>query len=29
VLHYDSDYDLISAITGQPAEWVVPAGSVD
>jgi predicted nucleic acid-binding protein len=29
VLHYDSDFDLIAAATGQPCEWVVPAGSVD
>jgi predicted nucleic acid-binding protein len=29
VLHYDSDYDLIAAATGQPCEWVVPRGSVD
>jgi predicted nucleic acid-binding protein len=28
VLHYDSDYDLIAAVTGQPAEWVVERGSV-
>ncbi|MCG5217270.1 PIN domain nuclease [Streptosporangium sp. KLBMP 9127] len=28
VLHYDRDYDLISEVTGQPASWVVPAGSV-
>ena len=28
VLHYDADYDRIAAITGQPTEWVVPAGSV-
>jgi predicted nucleic acid-binding protein len=28
VLHYDGDYDLVSDITGQPVEWVVPAGSV-
>lgn len=27
VLHYDGDFDLISGITGQPMEWVVPAGS--
>jgi predicted nucleic acid-binding protein len=27
VLHYDKDYDLIAAITGQPTEWVVPRGS--
>ena len=29
VLHYDKDYDLIAAVTGQPVEWVVPAGSVN
>jgi predicted nucleic acid-binding protein len=29
VLHYDADFDRISAITGQPTEWVVPAGSID
>lgn len=29
VLHYDADFDLISGVTGQPCEWVVPAGSVD
>jgi len=29
VLHYDSDFDLIAATTGQSCEWVVPAGSVD
>lgn len=28
LLHYDRDFDLIAAITGQPAEWIVPAGSV-
>jgi len=28
VLHYDSDYDLIASVTGQPVEWVVPRGSV-
>jgi predicted nucleic acid-binding protein len=28
VLHYDSDYELIAAVTGQPAQWVVPRGSV-
>jgi predicted nucleic acid-binding protein len=27
VLHYDGDYDTISAVTGQPVEWVVPKGS--
>ena len=29
VLHYDADFDRISAVTGQPCEWVVPSGSVD
>jgi predicted nucleic acid-binding protein len=29
VLHYDGDFDLITVVTGQPCEWVVPAGSVD
>ncbi|WP_033220788.1 PIN domain nuclease [Kitasatospora phosalacinea] len=29
VLHYDGDYDMIAAITGQPARWVVPAGTAD
>lgn len=28
VLHYDSDYDVIAEVTGQPAEWVVPRGTV-
>ncbi|HEY8731697.1 MAG TPA: PIN domain nuclease [Candidatus Limnocylindria bacterium] len=28
VLHYDRDFDLIAEVTGQPAEWIVPAGSV-
>jgi predicted nucleic acid-binding protein len=27
VLHYDADYDTIAAVTGQPTEWVVPAGA--
>lgn len=27
VLHYDRDFDLISALTGQPCEWVVPRGT--
>lgn len=29
VLHYDADFDLIAAVTGQPCRWVVPAGSID
>jgi predicted nucleic acid-binding protein len=28
VLHYDSDFDTIARITGQPMEWVVERGSV-
>ena len=28
VLHYDKDFDLIAEVTGQPMEWVTPAGSV-
>jgi predicted nucleic acid-binding protein len=28
VLHYDHDYDLIAGVTGQPTEWIVPAGTV-
>jgi predicted nucleic acid-binding protein len=28
VLHYDADYDRIAAVTGQPAEWVAPRGSL-
>jgi len=28
LLHYDADFDLISRVTGQPCEWVVPAGTV-
>jgi predicted nucleic acid-binding protein len=29
VLHYDTDFERIAAVTGQRCEWVVPAGSVD
>ncbi len=29
VLHYDSDFDLIAAVTGQRCLWVVPAGTVE
>ena len=28
VLHYDTDYDSIAEITGQPVEWVAPKGSL-
>lgn len=29
VLHYDSDFDMIASLTGQPSEWVVPPGDAD
>jgi len=29
VLHYDADFDLITAVTGQRCRWVVPAGTVE
>ncbi|TDD70427.1 PIN domain-containing protein [Jiangella aurantiaca] len=29
VVHYDGDFDVIAEVTGQPTEWIVPAGSVD
>jgi len=29
VLHYDADFDLISEVTGQRSQWVVPAGTID
>ena len=29
VLHYDRDYDRIAKVTGQPCEWIVPAGEAD
>lgn len=28
VLHYDHDYDLIAAVSGQPVRWLLPAGSL-
>jgi len=28
VLHYDADFDRIAELTGQPAQWIVPKGSV-
>ena len=28
VIHYDSDYDVIAEVTGQPTEWVVERGTV-
>src|SRR5580704_15402170 len=29
LLHYDNDFELIARVTGQPCQWVVPAGSID
>lgn len=29
VLHYDSDFDVIASVTGQPTEWILPRGQVD
>lgn len=29
VLHYDVDFEHISAVTGQVHQWVLPAGTVD
>jgi predicted nucleic acid-binding protein len=28
VLHYDTDFDRIADITGQPHDWIVPRGSI-
>ena len=27
VLHYDSDYERIAEVTGQPHEWILPRGA--
>lgn len=27
VLHYDKDFDLIAAVTGQPTQWILPRGT--
>lgn len=29
LLHYDSNFDLLAEVSGQPMQWVVPRGSVD
>jgi predicted nucleic acid-binding protein len=29
VVHYDSDFDHISTVTGQPVTWIVAAGSIN
>ena len=28
ILHYDADFDRIAELTKQPAQWIVPRGSV-
>ncbi len=28
LLHYDRDFEVIGAITGQHTDWVVPAGTI-
>ncbi len=28
VLHYDTGYDRIAAVTGQPTEWIAERGSL-
>jgi predicted nucleic acid-binding protein len=28
VVHYDSDYDVIASVTGQPTRWAAPRGAV-
>lgn len=29
VLHYDSDFDVIADVTGQPMRWVLSRGEAD
>lgn len=29
VLHYDSDFDRIAKVTGQPTQWIAPKGSLN
>lgn len=29
LLHYDADFDLVAAITGQPTQWIVEPGTAD
>jgi predicted nucleic acid-binding protein len=28
VVHYDGDYEIIASVTGQPARWAAPRGSI-
>ena len=29
VLHYDAAFEMVSAVTGQPNQWIVPRGTAD
>lgn len=29
VVHFDGDFDVITAVTGQTTRWIVPAGTAD
>lgn len=29
VLHYDADFELVAAVTGQPHQWIVARGTAD
>ncbi len=29
LLHYDNDFEMITEVTGQVCQWVVPPGSID
>lgn len=29
IWHYDADFDMIAAVTGQTSAWVVPQGTMD
>jgi predicted nucleic acid-binding protein len=28
LVHYDSDYDVIASVTGQPTRWAAPRGTI-
>jgi predicted nucleic acid-binding protein len=28
VIHYDSDFEIVASVTGQPTKWVVPRGTL-
>ena len=28
VIHYDSDYEIIASVTGQPTRWAAPRGTI-